>query len=168
LACLISVVAPQGASAGDADTAYRDIGETYGTFPGFFRLFSNDDIADAWDAFRALQLNPNIVMDAKTRELIGVAVATQSPCRSCVYFHAAAAFANGASKEEIREAVGVGAATRRLNAVFSEAGADFDTFKHETDLVLWGDAKAIALRGLQGDFCEFITAWADADNVGCD
>jgi AhpD family alkylhydroperoxidase len=167
-ACLTIAAVPQGAFAGDADAAYEDIGETYGAIPGFFRLFPRDDVADAWDAFVTLQLNPSIAMDPKMRELIGVAVATQGPCRSCVYFHAAAALANGASQEEIREAVGVGAATRRLNAAFSYAGADFDTFKHETDLVLWGDARTIELRGPGEDFCEFIIAWAGADYVGCD
>ena len=167
-ACLTILVVPQVAVAGDADAAYEEIGETYGTVPGFFRLFPRDDVADAWDAFVTLQLNPSIVMEPKARELIGVAVAAQGPCRACVYFHAAAALANGASEEEIREAVGVGAATRRLNGFFAEAGVDFDRFKRETDFVLWGDEQTIALRGPQGDFCGFIIAWAGADYVGCD
>ena len=48
--------ARSGAADGDADAAYRDIGETYGTVPGFFRLFSSDEVATAWDAFKLLQL----------------------------------------------------------------------------------------------------------------
>ena len=107
-ACLATLIAPQSGRASEADAAYDEIAETYGIVPGFFRLFPRDDVADAWDAFITLQLNPQIMMDAKTRELISVAVAAQGPCRACVYFHAAAAFANDASMEEIREAVGVG------------------------------------------------------------
>jgi AhpD family alkylhydroperoxidase len=168
LAALLSVEASSAALGDEASTAYEDIGETYGAISGFFRLFSRDDIADVWHAFRTLQLNPTIVMAARTRELISVAVAAQGPCRPCVYFHAAAALANGASREEIREAVGVGAATRRLNFAFMETWVDFDTFKRETDLVLWGDAATVAQRGPDDDFCAFIIAWADADYVGCD
>lgn len=168
LACLVSVVAPQGILAGEAEAAFEDMAETYGSVPGFFRLFPRKDIANAWHKFRTLQLNPTIVMDAVTRELIGVAVASQGPCRPCVYFHAAAALANGASREEIREAVGVGAATRRWNAVINDVWVDFDAFKHETDLLLWGDTRTIELRGPSADFCDFVIAWADADYVGCD
>lgn len=165
---LMTIAAPQTASAADADTAYLDIGETYGTVPGFFRLFPDGEIAEAWDAFKLLQLNPDITMDARTRELLGVAVAAQGPCRACIYFHAAAALANGASKEEIRQAVGIGAATRRLSAAFSGADADLDAFKQATDLVLWGDARTIELRGPPADFCGFIVALADDDTAGCD
>jgi AhpD family alkylhydroperoxidase len=168
LACLVSVVAPEGVLADEAEAAYEDMAETYGSVPGFFRLFPPDDVADVWYRFRTLQLNPDIAMDATTRELIGVAVATQGPCRPCVYFHAAAALANGASKEEIREAVGVGAATRRLNAAFNDVALDIGAFTRETDLLLWGDAKTITLRGPQAGFCAFIIDWAGADYVGCD
>jgi AhpD family alkylhydroperoxidase len=165
---LLNIVASHAASAGDANAAYQDIGETYGTIPGFFRLFSSDEVADAWEAFKLLQLNPDLTIEAKARELIGVAVATQGTCTSCVYFHAAAAMANGASMEEIRDAVGVGTATRRLSAAFSKADADLDTFKTETDLVLWGDARTVELRGPLGDFCTFIIALANAEYAGCD
>lgn len=169
-AALMTLSAPLAAVADDqeAAAAYVDIEETYGVLPGFFRIFPRDDVADVWFAFRTLQLNPYIVMESRTRELISVAVATQGPCRTCVYFHAAAALANGASKEEIREAVGVGAATRRLDSFFSESWVDFDAFKRETDLLLWGDNEAIERRGPPADLCTFIIAWADADYVGCD
>lgn len=91
LAGLFSIVTPHAASAGEAEAAYQDIAETYGTIPGFFRLFSASQIAEAWEALKLLQLNPDIKMDARIRELIGVAVATQGDCRSCAYFHVAAA-----------------------------------------------------------------------------
>ena len=153
-ACLVFVGAPMGVVADDADAAYLDIVGTYGTVPGFFHLFSRDDVAEGWEAFTTLQMNPDLAMDAKTRELIGIATASQGPCRPCVYFHAAAALANGASNAEIREAVDIGAATRRLNAALGKAGADADRFKRETNLVLWGDSRTIQLRGPSADFCE--------------
>jgi len=169
VASLVIVAAPPAVSADDleAEATYEDVRETYGFVPGFFRLFERDDVADAWQAFRTLQLNPYLTMEARTRELISVAVAAQGPCRACVYFHAAAAFANGASQEAIREAVGVGAATRRFNDLIMNARADVGAFRHETDLVLWGDAATIARRGPPPGFCDFIVAWADAGYAGC-
>jgi AhpD family alkylhydroperoxidase len=164
----VSVVATQAVLAGDPEIAYQDMAETYGSVPGFFGLFPSEDVADVWNRFRTLQLNPDIILEAKTRELLGLAVATQGPCRPCVYFHAAAALANGASQEEIRETIGVAAATRSLNDVLNEVASDFDTFRHETDLLLWGDARTIELRGPSAAFCAFFIDWAGVDYVGYD
>jgi AhpD family alkylhydroperoxidase len=70
-------------------------------------------------------------LDAKTRELIGLAVAVSLRCDGCITVHADAARKLGASKEELTEALGVaiavnaGAAlvysTRTLDA-FEAAG----------------------------------------------
>jgi AhpD family alkylhydroperoxidase len=47
-------------------------------------------------------------LDAKTRELVALAVAITLRCDGCIGVHAAAARKLGASKEEIAEALGVG------------------------------------------------------------
>jgi AhpD family alkylhydroperoxidase len=47
-------------------------------------------------------------LDAKTRELIALAVAITLRCDGCISVHTAAAKKLGASKEEIVEALGVG------------------------------------------------------------
>jgi AhpD family alkylhydroperoxidase len=52
-------------------------------------------------------------LDARTRELIALAVAVTSRCDGCITVHAHAALAAGASREEIAEALGVAVA---LNA----------------------------------------------------
>jgi AhpD family alkylhydroperoxidase len=46
-------------------------------------------------------------LDAKTRELIAIAVAISLRCDGCIAVHGAAARKHGASKEEIAEALGV-------------------------------------------------------------
>jgi AhpD family alkylhydroperoxidase len=167
LACALAVIAPSPATADDARAAYAEIAETYGYIPGFFYLFSVDRIAPTWNAFVTLEIDAAITLPASTRELISVAVAAQGTCPSCVYFHAAAAFANGATREQIREAIGIGAATRRLDADLGAAEASFETFRHETDLVLWGDAQTAARRAPPDDFCAFVSAWAGAGHTGC-
>ena len=47
-------------------------------------------------------------LDAKTRELIALAVAISLRCDGCITVHTAAAKKLGATKEEIAEALGVG------------------------------------------------------------
>lgn len=46
-------------------------------------------------------------LDAKTRELIAVAVAISLRCDGCITVHTAAARKHGATKDEIAEALGV-------------------------------------------------------------
>lgn len=46
-------------------------------------------------------------LDAKTRELIALACAVTLRCDGCITVHTQAAVKNGASKEEIAEALGV-------------------------------------------------------------
>jgi AhpD family alkylhydroperoxidase len=119
-----------------AQAVYRDIEQTLGSVPGFFKAFPESGIAGAWAEFKSVQLNPKTKLDGKTKELIGLAVAAQIPCHYCVYFHTAAAKANGATDEDIREAVAMAAIARHWSTVLNGMQVDFDGFKRETDTVL--------------------------------
>ena len=46
-------------------------------------------------------------LDAKTRELISVAVAVTRQCDGCIVVHTDAALKNGATRQEVTEALGV-------------------------------------------------------------
>jgi AhpD family alkylhydroperoxidase len=131
-----SLLAAGPARAQDAAATYRDIEATLGRVPGFFRLFPEEGIAGAWAEFKSVQLNPQTALSAKEKELIGLAVAAQIPCTYCIYFHAAAAKANGATDQEIREAVAMAAITRHWSTVLNGMQADLDAFKRDTDEVL--------------------------------
>ena len=126
------------ASAQDASAqaTYRDIEQTLGSVPTFFKLFPEIGIAGAWAEFKSVQLNPHTKLDGKTKELMGLAVAAQLPCQYCVYFHTAAAKANGASDEEIRETVAMAAIVRHWSTVLNGMQVDLAAFKRETDTVL--------------------------------
>ncbi len=60
--------------------------------------------ADAWYAFYHAVKSKG-VLDAKTKELIAVAVGLVMRCEHCVEAHAKDAMRGGASKEEIAEAL---------------------------------------------------------------
>ena len=134
----VSLVGMSGARAEDASAtaAYKDIQATLGMVPGFFKVFPQSGIAGAWAEFKTIQLNPDTKLNGKTKELIGLAVAAQIPCTYCVYFHTAAAKANGATDEEISEAVAMAAISRHWSTVLNGMQVDLAAFKGDTDTVL--------------------------------
>jgi AhpD family alkylhydroperoxidase len=123
-------------SKSTAEATYRDIQQTLGSVPGFFKQFPEVGIAGAWAEFKTLQLNPDTKLSGKMKELIGLAVSAQIPCQYCVYFHTAAAKANGATDEEIREAVAMAAVVRHWSTVLNGMQVDLAAFKGDTDTVL--------------------------------
>ena len=72
-------------------------------------------------------------LDAKTRDLIALAVSAQIPCIYCVYSHTKDARAHGASESEIREAVATAANVRQWSTVLNGMAYDFEAFKKEID-----------------------------------
>jgi AhpD family alkylhydroperoxidase len=133
----IAALGPEvSAEDATAQATYRDIEQTLGFVPSFFKLFPEAGIAGAWAEFKSVQLSPKTKLDGKTKELMGLAVASQIPCQYCVYFHTAAAKANGATDEDIREAVAMAAIVRHWSTVLNGMQVDLNSFKKETDTVL--------------------------------
>jgi AhpD family alkylhydroperoxidase len=133
---LTALAQPASAQDTQSQAIYRDIEQTLGSVPSFFKQLPDTAIAGAWAEMKALQLNPKTQLGGKTKELIGLAVAAQIPCQYCIYFHTAAAKANGASDEEIREAVAMAAVVRHWSTVLNGMQVDLGGFKRETDTVL--------------------------------
>lgn len=141
----LGALAPwSGASAGDASAraAYAEMEQMLGSVPSLFKAFPEVGIAGAWAEFKSVQLNPNTKLDGKTKELLGLAVSAQIPCQYCIYFHTAAAKANGATDEEIKEAVAMAAIVRHWSTVLNGTQVDLATFQRETDEILGRAAKA--------------------------
>jgi AhpD family alkylhydroperoxidase len=136
LGALTGTIKMAPAQDASAPATYRDIEQTLGSVPGFFKLFPEAGIAGAWAEFKAVQLNPKTKLDNKTKELIGLSISAQIPCQYCIYFHTAAAKANGATDEEIREAVAMAAIVRHWSTVLNGMQVDLAAFKQETDTVL--------------------------------
>ena len=120
----------------DTQSTYADIEHAFGAVPSFIRVFPAEGVAGAWMEMKSLELNPHTALSGKQKELIGLAVAAQIPCHYCVYFHTAAAKANGATDDEVREAIAMAAVTRHWSTVLNGSQIDMDTFKRETDAAL--------------------------------
>jgi AhpD family alkylhydroperoxidase len=136
LSALTALAHPTSAQETQSQTTYRDIEQTLGSVPSFFRQLPATAIAGAWLEMKTFQLNPDTQLNGKTKELIGLAVAAQIPCQYCIYFHTAAAKANGATDEEIREAVAMAAVARHWSTVLNGMQVDINGFKRDTDTVL--------------------------------
>lgn len=133
----------KGEAGMGAKEAYADMERTLGMTPGFFKMFPEAGIAGAWAEFKGIQLNPATALTGKEKELIGLAVAAQVPCRYCVLFHTAAARLNGATDEEIGEAVAMAAITRHWSTVLNGMQVDEEQFAAEvSDLMRRAKAKA--------------------------
>ena len=135
LVLITMTLSAQESSGQDFEKAKKEITETFGTFPSFFDAFPQYALPGAWQAFKELK-GPQSSIDPKNRELIQLAVAAQIPCIYCVYFHTASAEAFGATKEEIKEAVALGAETRQWSMIIQGAQIDFEEFKKEFDAMM--------------------------------
>jgi AhpD family alkylhydroperoxidase len=71
-------------------------------------------------------------LDAKTRELIALAVAVSLRCDGCITVHTSAAIKSGASKEEIVEALGV-AISINAGAALVYSARVLDAFQAKTE-----------------------------------
>jgi AhpD family alkylhydroperoxidase len=128
-----ALLATTPARADDASAAYKDIQATLGTVPDMFKTLPDVAVAGAWAEIKGVQLNPNTALNGKTKELLGLAVASQIPCQYCIYFHTLAAKANGASDEEIKEAIAMAAIVRHWSTMLNGSQVDLATFKKQTD-----------------------------------
>jgi AhpD family alkylhydroperoxidase len=134
LAAVLGPGAPE-ARADDSAATYADIEKTLGQVPRFFRVFPAEAIPGAWEAFKGLQLNPNTALSGKVKELIGLAVSAQVPCRYCVYFHTKAAAAGGAGEREIGEALVMASLTRKWSTVLNGLQIEDGAFRAEVKRV---------------------------------
>ena len=64
------------------------------------------DVMKAFSAMAQAALKPQ-ALDTKTKELIALAIGVSIRCDDCIAFHAKAALEQGASREEIAEALGM-------------------------------------------------------------
>jgi AhpD family alkylhydroperoxidase len=126
-----------------AEAARADIGKTLGFVPQFFLKFPEGVLAGAWDEMKSLQLNPNTSLPGRTKELIGLAVAAQIPCRYCIVAHTEFARLNGASDTEIGEAVAMAAITRHWSTFLNGIQTDETKFRGEIAKIV-GNVKQAA------------------------
>jgi AhpD family alkylhydroperoxidase len=98
---------------------------------------------------RDLQLSQKTALSGKTKELIGLAVAAQVPCRYCVIAHTEFAKLNGATDLELREAVAMASITRNFSTLLHGLQVDEGQFRRDVDRLVRGARAAAAKRSVK-------------------
>ncbi len=119
----------------DYEKAKSEMQEMFGTFPSWFDSYPKYALSTAWENYKTLK-GSNSTISSKNAELIQLAVASQIPCVYCVYFHRISAKAFGATDEEIKEAVALGAESRHWSMIIQGSGISFEDFKVEFDEIM--------------------------------
>jgi AhpD family alkylhydroperoxidase len=136
LVCSAGTARAQDSSA--AQAARADIKATLGFVPKFLNDVPDVALPGAWEEMKGLQMNPNTALPPKYKELIGVAVAAQIPCKYCTYAHTQFAKADAASEQEIGEAVMLAALTRHWSTFIQGTQTDFVKWKAQVaDMVAY-------------------------------
>ncbi len=99
--------------------------------PDWIKAVPESAAGDIWGLLKDVQLQKTAIPN-RYKELIGLAVAATIKCRYCIFFHTEAAKANGATDDEIKEAILMGGATNLFSTWINGTEYDFDKFKKET------------------------------------
>jgi AhpD family alkylhydroperoxidase len=113
----------------------RDIEETLGLVPEFFKQVPDYLLPTEWASFKSLQLSDQTAIPNKYKELIGLAVSGATRCRYCCYFHTEAARLFGATDEEVTETALIAKNTMGWSTYLNTLQFDYDQFVDEFDRV---------------------------------
>ena len=108
----------------------RDIRETLGLLPSFFKRIPDQFLDAEWTLFQQLELGETLIPN-KYKELIGVAVHSETKCQYCTLFHTEAAKLFGATDAEIQEAVHFAKFTVGWSVYLNGIREDYDQFANE-------------------------------------
>jgi len=114
----------------------REIKNTLGLVPSFFDRFPEETLDYEWTLFRRFEIEepirPNgLHIPVKYRQLMGVALHSETKCHYCTLFHTEVAKLFGATDGEIQEAVHYAKHSLGLSAYLNGIRQDFDDFSRE-------------------------------------
>ena len=107
-----------------------EIKETLGLVPHFFSRIPDDLLDHEWEIFKKIELGETPIPN-KYKELMGVALHSETKCRYCTLFHMEAAKLFGATDEEIQEAVHYAKNSLGWSAYINGMREDYDEFAQE-------------------------------------
>lgn len=116
------------------DQVEREIRETLGLVPSMFDRVPDDVLDYEWTLFKRFELDETLIPN-KYKELMGIAIHSETKCRYCTLFHTELAKMYGASDEEIQEAVHYAKHSVGWSAYLNGARQDYDQFATELETV---------------------------------
>jgi AhpD family alkylhydroperoxidase len=116
------------------EEVYQEIEQMFGVVPSMFKALPDATIELEWKLMKRVQLEEGPIPN-KYRELIGVAISAITKCRYCSYFHTELAKLNGATEEEIEDAVHYAKSSAGWSTYVNGLQLDYDQFTQEIDQV---------------------------------
>jgi AhpD family alkylhydroperoxidase len=107
-----------------------EVKEMFGLVPSFFSRIPDQLLDLEWELMKRIELSETLIPN-KYKELIGVAVHSETKCRYCTLFHQEAAKLFGATDEEIQEAVQFAKFTVGWSVYVNGIRQDYDQFAEE-------------------------------------
>lgn len=104
--------------------------ETVGLVPNFFQQLPDRLLDAEWTLFKDLELGETLIPN-KYKELMGIALHSETKCRYCILFHTEAAKLFGATDEEIQEAVHYSKMSTGWSVYLNGVQQDYDQFADE-------------------------------------
>lgn len=104
--------------------------EVLGLVPGFFKTIPEQYLDFEWQLFKSLELGETHIPN-KYKELMGIAIHSETKCRYCTLFHTETAKLFGATEEEIQEAVHYSKMSLGWSAYLNGIQTDYDEFAGE-------------------------------------
>jgi len=115
------------------EDVFLEIEGMFGAVPKMFRVVPESTLELEWNLFKQVHLADGAIPN-KYRELIGVAISAISKCRYCAYFHTEMAKLNGATEEEIEDAIHFAKSSAGWSTYINGLQFDFEEFKKEVDM----------------------------------
>ncbi|HKC27302.1 MAG TPA: carboxymuconolactone decarboxylase family protein [Jatrophihabitans sp.] len=112
------------------DEVEAEITQTLGLVPSFFTRIPDRFLDAEWSLFRDMELGETLIPN-KYKELMGVALHSETKCRYCTLFHTEAAKLFGATDQEIEEAVHYAKTSLGWSAYLNGMQTDYDQFADE-------------------------------------
>ncbi len=107
-----------------------EIKETLGLVPSMFSRIPDELLDFEWELFKRLELGETLIPN-KYKELMGIAIHSETKCQYCTLFHTEAARLFGATEEEIQEAVHFAKMSLGWSAYLNGIRQDLDQFADE-------------------------------------
>jgi len=118
------------ATARPRNEVEAEIREALGLVPSFFKEIPEDILDYEWTLFKRFELEETLIPN-KYKELMGIALHSETKCHYCTLFHTEAAKLFGATEEEIQEAAHYAKYSLGWSAYVNGMQVDFDQFKDE-------------------------------------
>lgn len=132
LACVASLALPATAQEKSAADVRAEARDAFGASLPELENYPDSMVSGAWVWMNDVEDGKGAI-DAKTMQLIGLAVAAQIPCQYCTYYHRKAALALGATEQEVAEAAAIAGYVRNWSTVLYGTGADLESYEKTVD-----------------------------------